>query len=360
MLSPAVRSLAKSDLKFTGFDRILLKLYKMSRVIYGVESILKKLLIASILVGGIWGNDVLKSPQTVVAQTAPTVSPAPATIPAKFELLDAGAAPRQEVKFRPLANSQQTMTMTMGMSMDMVFGETPMPKTNIPKIAMKLDLKVGKVEPSGDINYSFVYSDIKAIADKDTPPELIASIQKSLKTMMGIRGDLIVGSNGQIKSQKLILPKTLDPSLKQTLDQFTKSMEQISTQLPSQAVGLGAKWQTSNSLTVSGIQLNQTATYEVVALDARGMTVKCKVSQSAPPQNLAIPGAAANSSSKVKIDSLESTGEGSYVVRFDSLLPISGSMSSVTDSKMSVQTDPKQPVTQISGKVAIDLNMVGK
>jgi hypothetical protein len=125
-------------------------------------------------------------------------------------------------------------------------------------------------------------------------------------------------------------------------------------------VGIGAKWQTSNSLTVSGIQLNQISTYEVVALDARGMTVKCRVSQSAPPQTIVVPGATANTSSKITIESIDSTGEGTYVLMFDSLLPVSGKMSSVTDSKMSVQSDPKQPVTNISSKFAIDLNMVGK
>jgi hypothetical protein len=322
---------------------------------------MKKLLIASILVGGLWGNEALRSPQTALAQPAPTVSPVPATIiPTKLELLHAGAVPRQEIKFQPLANSQQTLTMTMGMSMDMVFGETPMPKTKLPKIVMKLDLKVGKIEPSGDINYRFNYSDISAIADKDTPPELTASIQKSLKTLVGISGDLVIGSDGRVKSQKLTLPKTLDPTLKQTLDQVTKSVEQMSTRLPSQAVGLGAKWQTTNSLTAAGVQLSQSTTYEVVAIDARGMTVKCKIVQSAPPQSILVPGAAANSSSTLKIDSIDSTGEGTYVVMFDSILPIAGKLSSVTDSKMSFQNDPKQPVTQISSKVAIDLNMTGK
>jgi hypothetical protein len=321
----------------------------------------KKLLIVSILVGSIWGNDAVRSPQAVIAQTVPTVSPTvPTSTPAKLELLDAGATPRQEIKFRPLANSQQTLTMTMGMSMDMVFGETPMPKTNIPKIAMKVDLKVGKIEPSGDINYSFNYSEINAIADRDTPPELTASIQKSMQTLVGFGGDLVIGSDGRVKSQKLKLPKTIEPSMKQSLEQLTKSLEQMSTQLPSQPVGVGAKWQTTNSLTVSDIQLNQSMIYEVVALDASGMTVKCKISQSAPPQNIAVPGAAANSNTKIKVDSLDSTGEGTYVMRFDSLLPVSGNMSSVTDSKMSVQSDAKQPFTTISGKVAIDLNLVSK
>jgi hypothetical protein len=321
----------------------------------------KKLLIVSILVGSIWGNDAVRSPQPIVAQTVPTVSPAPTTAAsAKLELLDAGAAPRQKIKFRPLPNSQQTIKVTMGMSMDMVLGETPLPKTNLPKIAIEIDLQIGKIEPSGDINYRFKYRDIKAIADKDTSPVTTVSFQKSLKTLVGISGDILLGSDGLVKRQKLTLPKTIDPTLKQTIEQFNESIDRMYIQLPSQAVGLGAKWQIINSLTTNGIQLNQTDTYEVVALDARGMTVKNKIAESAPPQNIVVPATAANSSSNIKIDWIDTTGEGTYVVMFDSILPVAGKLSGITDSKMSFQNDPKQPVTQISSKMAIDLNLVSK
>ena len=201
---------------------------------------MNKFVIVSMLVGGIWGNSSIPSMQSAVAQVAPTVPQVTGTTTnnvAKLELLDAGAEPRQEVKFRPRPNSKQTMTMTMTMGLDMVMGETPLPRTNIPKIVMKIDLTVGEVEPSGDIHYSFRYTDIKAIADNNTSPELTAAIQKSFKTLTGISGDLVVSSTGQVKSQKLILPKTIDPMMKQTLDQLTKSMEQISNQLPS-----GSSW----------------------------------------------------------------------------------------------------------------------
>ncbi len=324
---------------------------------------MNKCLIASILVGSIWSHSSLASSVSpVVAQIPPAASEVPTKIDtnsSKLELLDAGTEPRQAVKFRPLANTKQTLTMTMGMSMDVVMGETPLPKTNIPKILMKVDLKVDKVEPSGDIHYSFGYSDINAIADKTTSPEVTAAIQKSFKNLIGIRGDLVMSSAGQVKSQKLTLPKSIDPLTKQTLDQFTKSMEQISTRLPAKAVGLGAKWQTTHTLNIAGIQLNQSSIYEIVAIDERGMTVKCKVAQSAPPQDLAVPGATANGA-KIKIDSLNSSGDGTYIVLFDSLFPISGKLSSVTESKMSVQINAKEPSTNIVSKIAIDLNMSGK
>ena len=110
---------------------------------------------------------------------------------------------------------------------------------------------------------------------------------------------------------------------------------------------------------MAGLQLNQAETYEIIEIDSRGMTVKCKVAQSAPPQDLAVPGAAANGA-KIKIDSLNSSGGGTYVVLFDSIFPLSGKLSSLTESKMSVRINAQEPSTNITSKIAIDLDMIAR
>jgi hypothetical protein len=315
-----------------------------------------KTLIVSILIGGICGNVSSPFIKPIAAETLPTIQPAAEKVnPAKLQLLEPGAEPRRQLKFQPAANSKQTMTMTMGMSMEMKMGESPLPKTPIPKVVMKIDLAVGKIEPSGDINYTFSYSDIKAIGNKETPPEMLAAMQKSLKSMMGITGNIVISNTGQVKSQNLILPKTIDPSMKQTLEQFNQSMEQLSPRLPSELVGMGAKWQTTNSLQVKGIQFNQSSTYEIAEINDRGMTIKTKIVQSAPQQDIAIPGT--GKEVKAKLNSLTSNGEGKYVVLFDSLLPIDGNLSTTTNSNMSIQNSSKEQPTNINSKIGVDLNI---
>jgi hypothetical protein len=319
---------------------------------------MNKAVIASMLMGTMWGIS-LPSVPPAVAQTLPTVQPSAATAnPVKIELLGAGAEPRRELKFRPTANSKQTMTMTMGMSMEMTVGETPIPKTPIPKMMLKIDALVQRVDPSGDIYCSFGYNDIRAIADKDASPEALAAMQKSLKSMVGTKIDLVVGSDGQMKRKNLSLPKNIDPTIKQSLAQFDRSIEQISTPLPAEKIGLGAKWRVNNSIQVSGIKFDRSSTYEVVEINDTGMTVKATISQSAPPQDLPIPGA--EKDAKGKIVSLVSSGEGKYAIRFDSLLPISGNSSSKTDSKTTIQVSPKEPLTNMASKISIDLNMSSK
>ena len=318
---------------------------------------MKKVLIASILVGGMWGVTV---PAPATAQSAPTVQPAAATTNSpKLELIDAGAEPRRELKFRPAANSRQTITLTMGMSMQMMMGETPLPKTPLPKMVLKIDAIVKQVDPSGDIHCSFTYSDVRAIAAPDTPPEMLAAIQKNLNSLKDIKMELVTSSTGQIRSKNLILPKNIDPVLKQTLSQFDRSIEQLSTQLPDGKLGLGAKWRNQSALTVGGIQIDRSLTYEIVKIDATGMTIKTIIAQSSPPQDLPLP-AGAGKDLKAKLNSMTSTGEGESVMMFDALLPIAGKSVSTTDSQTTVQMSPGDPPTNISSKISIDLNISSK
>jgi hypothetical protein len=320
---------------------------------------MNKVLIVSTLIGGMFGS-ISAAKMPAIAADSPTAAPSTEIInsTSKLELLNPGVEPRRELRFRPAVNSKQTMTMTMGMSMGMSMGEMVMPKMALPKVVLKIDLNVTSVDPSGDIHYNFAYSDIQAIADKDTPPESLAAMQKSFKSLVGYKGDIVVTSMGKLKSKNLSIPKNVDPMLKKTLEQLSKSMEQVSTPLPMQMLGVGAKWQVTNSVKVSNIQMNQSATYEVLKMDDRGIAIRTKINQSAPAQNFQVPGMDAKS--KVKLNSLISTGEGRYVLRFDSLLPIEGRLLLNTDTNMSVQTDPKEQPTNVMSKLAIDLTLVGK
>jgi hypothetical protein len=312
----------------------------------------QKVLIISALIGGICGN--ISAP--VTAQTA-VAKPVVASIPNAVKLLSNGAEPRRELKFSPVVNSKQKMVMVMGIAMDMTMGDSTMPKIDLPKISMELNLTVEKIDPSGDIHYNFVYGEMRALPGKDIPPEMIAAMQKSLKSLTGLKGNIIIDSKGRVKSKNLTPPKNIDPTIKQTIDQMNKTLDQISTYLPTEMVGVGARWQTTNSLEASGIRLNQISTNEVMAIDDRGMTVKTLITQSSPPQDIQLPGV--GKKAKVRLNSLTSNGEGKYIVRFGSLLPLEGKLLINTNSNMSFQAPGETQATNMVSKMAIDLSIAG-
>lgn len=328
---------------------------KIDTVFNSIAPSMQTTLIFSILAAShIWGNIV----PTAVAQNIQTASPTPAPTTANIDLSSSGAEPRRELKFRPAVNSKQSVVLTMDMSMKSTIGETPLPTKPIPKMVLKIDAIVRQVDANGDIHCSFGYADVRAIADKSTPPEVIAAAQKSLKSMVGLKIDLVVASNGQLKTKNLILPRNITPAIEQTLRQFDRSIEQLMIPLPTDKIGLGAKWRTTNALAISGIKFDAAATAEIVELSATGMTIKTTISQSAPPQEFAVPGT--GKAVKSQINSLVSTSEGRYTIRFDSLLPIAGQSLTNTDSQTSVQTGANEPPTNVSSQVSIDLNISSK
>ena len=223
---------------------------------------------------------------------------------------------------------------------------------------MKINLKVSQVDSNGDIHYGFSYRDINVIADKNTNPEIIAAMKKSFKGIAGIKGNLVITSSGKVKNKKFIVPKTIDPMLSQTLEQLNKSTDQLSVSFPSSTVGLGAKWRVNNSIETMGIKFNQASTYEVLKIDRQGMTIKTDIVQSSPTQDIVLPGVPKGF--KAKIISLNSTGGGTYVVKFNSLLPISGQLSINTDTQMSMQFESTKPPVKIDSQLLVDLNMMTK
>ena len=171
---------------------------------------------------------------------------------------------------------------------------------------------------------------------------------------------LSVGSTvlGKVKSKNLILSKKVDPAIKETLEQFNKSIDQISTQFPSGMLGMGAKWQVNDSIKSGGITVNQSSVHEIIEISDIGMTIQTKITQSALPQDIKRPNLGKDI--KSKLTSLNSSGAGQYQVRFDSLLPISGKLLVNSNSKMSIQISPKEPPTNIVNNMAIDLNISDK
>jgi hypothetical protein len=334
---------------------------------------MKKTLIVSILAGGLWGNiatpfvkPVGAEPniQPTIQPTAqpsikPTIQPTTPTPATKLEVLDLGVEPRRELRFSPKVNSRQSITMTMDMSMAMTIGETPIPKSASPKVVMKVDAIVKAIDAAGNIQCSFVYSDIQAIANPDISPEVLAAMKKSFKSMTGIKLDLVMSRNGQIISKKLILPKNIDPMIKATMEQFDRSIDQLSNQLPPGKLGLGAKWKMNDTIKAAGIELVQSSTAEIVEISDTGITVKTRITQSAPPQELVLP-ATASSGVKSKLMSLTSSADGTYMMRFDSLLPVMGKISTTSESKISVQMAADQPPTNMSTQATIDLNISTK
>ena len=255
------------------------------------------------------------------------------------ELIDAGAEPRRELRFTPAVNATQTVSMTLGVGITMfIKGQAPPPIVDTPPVELKMETEVTQVDDNGDIYIDFSYSEVNVVANPNTPPELVNAMRSQLEKLVGFQGSIIVDAQGNTKDIYFDLPEGLDPITKQMLEQMSSSLKQISSPLPPEAIGVGAKWQVLNSLTINGMTINQTATYELVSLEDDIATLAVAIKQDAAAQTITPPGFPP--SEAIQLESLDSEGQATITIGLTQIMPISAIMSLDSNTQMKI-TEPK-------------------
>jgi hypothetical protein len=155
----------------------------------------------------------------------------PATGGVKVELIEPGASPRREIRFKPAQGAKQTAVMTIRMNQAMTMNGNKLPSQNIPPQKITMEVSVNDVAANGDISFDFKYTDFEVVDDPAKPFPHAAALRTMLKPMIGTTGSGVVSDRGLTQKGELNIPKDLAPSLKQMLDSMKKNND--ATQLPS-------------------------------------------------------------------------------------------------------------------------------
>ncbi|NJR49945.1 MAG: hypothetical protein HC780_10620 [Leptolyngbyaceae cyanobacterium CSU_1_3] len=282
----------------------------------------------------------------------------PTTAPLQVELISPGAQPLKPLRFKPVVDQKETATMTVDMGMKMSAGETTIAPSKLPTTVIKMEAIVTKVDPNGDIHYSFRYTDVDVTADATLPPAVVNQIRTQIKPLAGLNGSFVVSDRGQTKSGSFVIPKDVDNRTRQMLDQMSQSLDQFSAPVPDAAVGVGAKWRVAMPITMNGIRFNQIATYEIVSLKEGTATLRIGVEQQAKAQQLNIPGMPKGAN--VTLKSLSSTGQGQTLVRFDRLLPPVSNFSLTSTTEMQTVNPRSSQAMTIATETQMKLTLESK
>ncbi len=299
----------------------------------------KSSLVGSLLLtAGLGLNSIV--PQTYAQVAKKTQSPITRVSPSKIELLSAGAQPQQALRFRPVVKTTETSTILLNTDVKMSTpGRAGVPRsTKLPSPKMTIETIVKKIAPNGDIHYTLRYTDADMTGDASIPAAVLNKARTEVKKLVGVSGSFVMDDRGHTKSVSLSIPKGVDATTRQLLEQSFRSLDQLSAPLPQEAVGIGAKWRILMPVTLYGISLNQTGTYELVGLKNGIATLKLSLDQQAQNQKVAFPGLPKEVDLTLK--SLNTTGQGQMTVRLDRLLPSIATLSMTSSSQMQ-STNPK-------------------
>jgi hypothetical protein len=322
---------------------------------------MKKTLLASsccfLLVGGTLNTTSVRAETPLIVAQNNNSSPQNApVIKTQVELISPGAEPRQELRFKPVVNAKQEMTMKMNMDVKSSMSGTPMPTYKIPQSVMKVESVVTQIDPNGDIHSKFSYTDADVVSEPNVPPELLQMMQSSVKQIVGMGGSFISDNRGQVKSGKFNFPEgQINPITRQLLDQMSNSLDQFSSPVPQESVGKGAKWRTSSKINLAGINLSQNVIYELVDLKDNVATLNVSLEQQANSQELNLPGVP--SGANLAIKSLSSQGQGQVVMRLDSMMPISSNIAVNSNNEMSIKDPTSGKQVDVATQMTMQMTM---
>jgi Family of unknown function (DUF6263) len=277
----------------------------------------------------------------------------------QVQLLNPGSEPRQPLRLKPKLDVKTTTTMAVKMEMGVSTANRTMNVNKVPTMVLTIDTKATKIDANGDIHYDFSYANVDIAGDDpNLPTAALDAMRSAVKKMVGLKGSFIMDSRGTHKGGSFTLPQEADNNLKKMVQNMSKSLQELTSPLPVEAVGKGAKWRISFPSNVSGMNLNQTATYELIGLQDGVATLKTSVEQQANPQNLTLPQLPAGSTMALK--SFESQGQGEVIMRLDQLMPVRSVVSINSNSEMTIKVAGNPEELTMKTKLLMEMTLDSK
>jgi hypothetical protein len=187
---------------------------------------------------------VLALAAACASKKSATVAPPVELRPGEVVLDDAGKTPRAQLRYRFSAGTHQSVTMKTSMSVEMGKGEQDLPAGQ-----MAQEIDVVSVGDDGSARLEGHITDAKAPNGADS------AILQGMKIHMTISADGKVSDVGAGATNALF-------------DQVSSQLgNQIAIPLPSEAIGLGARWRYLAHAKLQGMSMDMATAYELQSID---------------------------------------------------------------------------------------------
>ncbi|WP_428264438.1 hypothetical protein [Haliangium sp.] len=236
------------------------------------------------------------------------------------KLLAAGKGKRQKLRYAIPRGTKETVQMDMDMAMSMSMQGQNM-DIRLPVMRMRMETEVTEVTDKGHMRYRFRYGGTELLDTPGVAPMVKTSLEQALAGIGTLEGYAVITDRGVTLDGGFELGSAADPQLQQLLGSLEQSLQQLSAPLPTQAVGVGARWEVRSDIENNGVAVSQTARYEIVAMSEDSVTCKVTISQKAKPQTINDPNMPPGSS--VEVLSMQGSGSGQVTIPLRRLTPTS-------------------------------------
>ena len=262
-----------------------------------------------------------KTPETPQTGESPAQDASSSKIPA-VELLKSGEKPRSELRYKFEANlTEQMVTVVSTMIAVQVRSSNPVaanaqPSQRIPTSKTTMTINGKNITAAGDLQYEFELSAVDILAEPRDNPAIVNRMKQTLEETLGMTGSATVTPRGFTKDILINLPETVNPQLRQMLNNMKQAVTQMSIILPEEPVGKGARWKVTQPMETATMKFTQSATYALVEMEGDQLKLNATVKQKGLKQELKSP-----SPVKMILESLETLGDGTIEMRLSSMVP---------------------------------------
>ena len=251
---------------------------------------------------------------------------------ATVKLLDAGGAEgRLPLRYKFKVGHSEPMVMRMKMAMEMEVPGMGTQKVDMPVMVMRMTTTLRSVEADGSAKLSFSID--KADVEPGGNPMVAAQIKTLLEKFSGIKGEYGITSRGITTDTKVDMSGVTDPQVKKTMLQMRQSMEQASSPLPVEAIGVGARWEVRQLVSADGMKVRQRVEYKLTARNGDIADLETILSQEADKQTISTP---EMNGVTAELESYQAKGTGVLKTNLAGLVP-TGSMQLKNNVVMSAQ-----------------------
>lgn len=304
------------------------------------------------------------APQPLAAaQPGPTKAPPPKAAPMPppaggraptVVLLDPGKGPRKPLRYDLPGAYKDKIKMTMTMAMDMNMGPGQSMKMQLPPIYMEMELSVVEKLGNDEMRCKFAVTGADVLPGGDKLFEAMRDqLKAELNKVVGAAGTMIMNNRGVTRDMNLALPSNMDPNMRQTMESSRQAMEQMSSPLPVEPVGIGARWQVDQRIEQNGLVLKQKAVFQLSKLKGKKGALKTTITQTADPQTAKLPNLPAGFTAQLLSHS--GTGGGKVDLDLGRLVPSRANVDIKTDTSIKVTGQGQDQSMQMKADTKVDI-----
>lgn len=276
----------------------------------------------------------------------------PPRAPPKIELEAPGDEPRRELRLHPAAGTRETLELGIGMRIGMKNGAQEIPSIPVPVTKTRMRAEVEEVGADGVMKVRHVAEAVEVIPGPDTPPAVVEQVRANVEPLARYRALVLMDGRGTVLGGEVELARDLPPMVRQTMQQMTENLGQLTVPLPQQAVGVGARWSSTQEVSQNGMQLRQVGHYTLAALEGEHAVIEATLSQELVDPSVNPPGMLGVTA---RVGEFRSSGRSTIELDLDRLMP--RQVSITMDVHMTMDTSVLGQTQHVEMDMGLDMTM---